>query len=231
MIHKISNTVTEDINDLLMYSLIYKYSNQSGMDKDLLIDEFTKIYKKYNFKYSIDEFYKHNKDIDLNKIIFEHIFENIRNYLTFYPNCELLYIGIDGVPSVGKMVEQQDRRYKGYLMSLINKKLIEKHKNQLNNSNFDFTNIYNELEYLNLKLSFDKNLISPQTDFMIDFINELKKQDFKVKTVISDFNEKGEGEKKIVKYIKLHSKIDDRIVIYSPDADMIIMTMIFMTVV
>jgi len=226
MIHKISNTVTEEINDLLMYSLINKYSNQSGMDKDLLIDEFSKINKKYNFKYTIGEFYKHVKDIELNKIIFQKIFEDIHNYLTFYPNCKLLYIGIDGVPSVGKMVEQQDRRYKGYLMSLINKKLIEKHKYQLNNSNFDFTNIYNEFEYLNLKLSFDKNLISPQTDFMIDFINELKKQDFKVKTIISDFNEEGEGEKKIIKYIKLHSGLNDRIIIYSPDADMIIMTMI-----
>jgi len=226
MIHKISNTVCEHINDLLVYSLIYKYSNKSGMDKDLLIDEFNKINKIYKFKYAIEEFYKRIKDIDLNSLIFNHIFEDIRNYLTFYPNCELLYIGIDGVPSVGKMVEQQDRRYKGYLMSLINKKLIEKHKNQLNNSNFDFTNIYNELEYLHLKISFDKNLISPQTDFMIDFINELKKQDFKVKTIISDFNEEGEGEKKIIKYIKKYSNKNDRIIIYSPDADMIIMTMI-----
>jgi hypothetical protein len=124
------------------------------------------------------------------------------------------------------MVEQQDRRYKGYLMSQINKKLKEKYKYQLNNSNFDFTNIYNELEYLDLKLSFDKNLISPQTDFMINFINQLKKQDFKLKTIISDFNEAGEGEKKIVKYIKLNSNKDDKIIIYSPDADMIIMSMI-----
>ena len=226
MIHKISNTVTEHINDLLLYSLIYKYSEESGMNQDLLLDEFNIINMIYKFKYSIVDFYKHIKEINLNNIIFETIFDDIRNYLSFYPNCKLLYIGIDGVPSVGKMVEQQDRRYKGYLMSQINKKLKEKYKYQLNNSNFDFTNIYNELEYLDLKLSFDKNLISPQTDFMINFINQLKKQDFKLKTVISDFNEAGEGEKKIVKYIKLNSKKDDKIIIYSPDADMIIMSMI-----
>ena len=226
MIHKISNTVTEAINDLLLYSLIYNYSNQSGMNQDLLLDEFNEINKIYKFKYSIGDFYKHIKEINLNKIIFETIFDDIRKYLSFYSNCKLLYIGIDGVPSVGKMVEQQDRRYKGYLMSQINKKLKEKYKHQLNNSNFDFTNIYNELEYLDLKLSFDKNLISPQTDFMIDFINLLKKEDFKIKTVVSDFNEPGEGEKKIVKYIKLNSNKDDKIIIYSPDADMIIMSMI-----
>jgi len=54
MIHKISNTVCEHINDLLVYSLIYKYSNKSGMDKDLLIDEFNKINKIYKFKYAIE---------------------------------------------------------------------------------------------------------------------------------------------------------------------------------
>jgi 5'-3' exonuclease len=226
IIHKISNTVTEHINDLLLYSLINKYANESGMNQDLLLDEFNLINKIYKFKYSIAEFYKHIKEINLNKIIFNTIFEDIHNYLSFYPNCKLLYIGIDGVPSVGKMVEQQDRRYKGYLMSQINKKLIEKYKDDLNNSNFSFTNIYNELEYINLKLSFDKNLISPQTDFMVNFITQLKMQDFKVKTIVSDFNEEGEGEKKIVKYIKQFSNKDDRIIIYSPDADMIIMAMI-----
>ena len=226
MIHKISNTVTENINDLLLYSLIYKYSDESGMNQDLLLDEYNSINKIYKFKYTIDEFYKHIKEINLYDIIFNRIFDDIRNYLSFYPNCKLLYIGIDGVPSIGKMVEQQDRRYKGYLMSQINKKLKEKYKVELNNSNFSFTNIYNELEYLDLKLSFDKNLISPQTDFMINFITQLKKQDFKLKTIISDFTEEGEGEKKIVKYIKLYSKTDDRIIIYSPDADMIIMAMI-----
>ena len=62
-------------------------------------------------------------------------YENdIRNYLSFYPKCNFLYIGIDGVPSVGKMIEQQDRRYKGYLISLINKELLLKHKNQLDNN-------------------------------------------------------------------------------------------------
>jgi dihydroxyacetone kinase-like predicted kinase len=41
---------------------------------------------------------------------------------------------------------------------------------------------------------------------MINFINELKKQDFKLKTIISDFNEEGEGEKKIVKYTETFSE-------------------------
>ena len=228
VIHKISANITNHINDLLLYSLIYKYSDQSGMNPDIVTEEFNNINKIYNFNYTVQNFHENINKINLNNLIYHHIFNDIRNYLSFYPKCNFLYIGIDGVPSVGKMIEQQDRRYKGYLISLINKQLLLKHKNQLDNKEFDMTNIYNEYEYLNMKVSFDKNLISPQTDFMLDFITQLKKENFKDKLnmVISDFNEKGEGEKKIVIHIKKYCSKDDNIVIYSPDADMIIMTMI-----
>jgi hypothetical protein len=228
VIHKVSANVTNHLNDMLMFSLIYKYSNESYMDKELCTDEYNKINKIYNIDFDINNFYKNTKSINLNHIIFDFIFKDIKDYLAFYPNCKFLYIGIDGIPSVGKMIEQQDRRYKGYLQGLINKKLIEKHKNSLDNNHFDFTNIYNEYEYLQLRFSFDKNLISPQTDFMIDFINLLKKQKFESikELVISGFDEVGEGEKKIVKYIKKFNKKDDFIIIYSPDADMIVMSMI-----
>jgi hypothetical protein len=108
----------------------------------------------------IENFYQNIAKINLNNLIYQHIFKDIRYYLSFYSKCNFLYIGIDGVPSVGKMIEQQDRRYKGYLMSLINKQVLLKHKTQLYNKEFDMTNIYNEFEYLNMKISFDKNLIS-----------------------------------------------------------------------
>jgi len=226
VIHKNSQKVINHFNDLLLYSLIYKYSEQSGMDKDIVLDEYNSIIKNYNIKYTVDNFYLNIHKVDINNIISELIFNDIKNYLLFYPNCKLLYIGIDGVPSVGKMVEQQDRRYKGYIMSKLSKILMEKYKYLLDNNNFDFTNIYNEYEYLKLKFSFDKNLISPQTDYMIEFINLLKKQNFGLNVIISDFDEIGEGEKKIVKYIKKYNKKEDKIIIYSPDADMIIMSMI-----
>ena len=226
MIHKNSQKVINELNDLLLDSLIYKYSEQSGMDKDLVIDDFNDINKLYKINIGIESFYKETNKIDVYSLISECIFSDIKKYLAFYPNCKLLYIGIDGVPSVGKMVEQQDRRYKGHIMSKISKILIEKYKYLLDNNNFDFTNIYNEYEYLQLKFSFDKSLISPQTDYMIQFINLLKKQNFGLDVIISDFDEIGEGEKKIVKYIKKYNKKDDKIIIYSPDADMIIMSMI-----
>ena len=228
VIHKVSANICNHLNDLLLYSLIYKYSEQSGMNQDIVTEEFNTINKIYNFNYTVVNFHQNITKININNLIYHYIFNDIRNYLSYYPKCNFLYIGIDGVPSVGKMIEQQDRRYKGYLMSLINKQVLLKHKTQLDNKEFDMTNIYNEYEYLTMKVSFDKNLISPQTDFMLDFIIQLKKENFKDKLnmVVSDFNEKGEGEKKIVIHIKKYCSKDDNIIIYSPDADMIIMTMI-----
>jgi 5'-3' exonuclease len=234
IIHKVSANVIIDLNDLLLYSLIYKYSNFNGMDKEMLEMDYNDLIKKYDVlkKYKINDLYRNVEFIKnklLNNIIFDEIFKDIKYNLSFYPNCKFIYIGIDGVPSVGKMIEQQDRRYKGFMMSKISGLLKEKYKNDLNNSKFYYANLYNEYEFLNLKFSFDKNLISPCTDFMVDFINELKKQKFGegVKIIISDFNEKGEGEKKIIVHIKKNCNVEkDNIIIYSPDADMIIMSMI-----
>jgi hypothetical protein len=234
IIHKVSANVVFDLNDLLLYSLIYKYSNFNGIDKEMLEIDYNDLIKKYDVlnKYKINDLYRNVEYIKnklLNNIIFDEIFKDIKYNLSFYPNCKFIYIGIDGVPSVGKMIEQQDRRYKGYMMSKISGLLKEKYKNDLNNSKFYYANLYNEYEFLNLKFSFDKNLISPCTDFMVNFINELKKQKFNVdsEVIISDFNEKGEGEKKIIVHIKKNCNIEkDNIIIYSPDADMIIMSMI-----
>jgi 5'-3' exonuclease len=221
IIHKVSANVVIDLNDLLLYSLIYKYSNFNGMDKEMLEMDYNDLIKKYEVlqKYKINDLYRNVEYIKnklLNNIIFDEIFKDIKYNLSFYPNCKFIYIGIDGVPSVGKMIEQQDRRYKGYMMSKISGLLKEKYKNDLNNSKFYYANLYNEYEFLNLKFSFDKNLISPCTDFMVDFINELKKQKFSIgsEVIISDFNEKGEGEKKIIVHIK--KKTDDYVFLHRP---------------
>ena len=225
IIHKVSNNIANKLNDLLLYSLIYKYSDKSYMDKDILVTEYAHTNKFFEFEFTVQNFYENVKNVNLVDIVIKHIIDDIKTYLSFYPACKFLYIAIDGVPSVGKMIEQQDRRYKGYIMGAIQNKLREKYYQQLNIKNFN-NNLYNELEYMELKFSFDKNTISPETKFMVKLVNILNNYDFKFKTIISDFNEPGEGEKKIIKHIKKELTQSDKIIIYSPDADMIIMTMI-----
>jgi 5'-3' exonuclease len=146
IIHKVSANVISDLNDLLLLSLIYKYSNFNSMDKDMLTDDYNDIIKnkKYDIlkQYKINDFYKNVDFIKyklLNHIVYDEIFKDIEYNLSFYPNCKFIYIGIDGVPSVGKMIEQQDRRYKGYIMGFINNLIKEKYKNELNNTKFYYT--------------------------------------------------------------------------------------------
>ena len=47
MIHKNSQKVINHLNDLLLDSLIYKYSEQSGMAEDIVLDDFNDIIKLY----------------------------------------------------------------------------------------------------------------------------------------------------------------------------------------
>jgi len=115
--------------------------------------------------------------------------------------CNKVYISLDGVPTLPKILEQKRRRFIGDFMELL-------------------------LSKYSLPFSFNKSLISPGTKFMNKVIDYLKKEDYPVETIISDVYEKGEGEFKILDYIS-KNKLDD-IIIYSPDADLIILGMILM---
>lgn len=125
---------------------------------------------------------------------------------------EDLYMAIDGVPTMAKMYEQKKRRYMGAIVSNLSTKVKR-------------------------PFSWSKNNISPGTNFMKRLQNSLHSKDFnnmvnKVcknikKIKISDTTYPGEGEMKIINYIK-KNKIDlkENICVYSPDSDMIILLLI-----
>jgi 5'-3' exonuclease len=128
----------------------------------------------------------------------------------FNPNkIKTVYIGIDGVPSKAKMIEQKHRRYMGYYLAL---------KKQATSK-------------------WSKNNISPGTKFMHEMGNSLASDEFKQEVsavapnmkayVVSDIYEFGEGEMKIVDYINEHQL--DNLTIYSPDADVILLGMLLHT--
>jgi 5'-3' exonuclease len=184
---------------------------------------FSSIYKEFNIIKNINKPYpKYNCDhflIDFNSIIhtitsieknldYQNIFNQIEKYLnnlTDIVNCKNLYIAIDGVPTLAKMLEQKKRRY---LAEIINNIIISK----------------------NVKIEdhFDKKLISAGTEFMTKLVEHLKQikikkkpLGFNINITISDFNEDGEGEMKIIKYIEKNN-LDD-VFVYSPDSDMILL--------
>ena len=112
-----------------------------------------------------------------------------------YTNVEdLLYIAIDGIPPKGKMKQQRMRRYKS---------------------------VFENKQW-------NTNAISPGTYFMEKLnytIREwIKDNNFDFKIIFSDSNERGEGEHKILQYIKNNNV--DKSVIYGLDADLIMLSLV-----
>lgn len=141
------------------------------------------------------------------------IFEEIVKYtITVAEMCkpsELLYIAVDGVAPRAKIQQQRKRRY----MSAYRTHNI---------------NAFKGTHGLPVS-TWDSNCITPGTKFMTELDSYLKNyfaaQNMGYMNIVSGHTEAGEGEHKIIKYIKDnndHNKVD---VIYGLDADLIMLSL------
>ena len=79
---------------------------------------------------------------------------------------------------------------------------------------------------LEKKGQWDTNAISPGTFFMNRLNDSLDKYEYRdIQIITSNSSERGEGEHKILHYLK-NNKIDDKIVIYGLDADLIMLSLV-----
>lgn len=164
----------------------------------------------------------------LNKIIQSGVKRYVINMLTNYVNPKqltLLYIAIDGVPSKSKMLKQKQRRYMGTVASLTKQRIFNKHSKTLSQHHKQ------RHTYEINKIHWDTSNITPGTEFL-DQINTLfNSTEFEVAVkdicpnlsqyILSGPYEPGEGENKIVEYMKKQkaSHNDHTHTIYSPDSD------------
>jgi 5'-3' exonuclease len=122
------------------------------------------------------------------------------------------YISIDGVAPRAKMVQQRSRRYK----SVFYKELIQKKEKELN---IESKNIWDPAPN-----------ISPGTEFMEKLQNKIKyhlsTHYFKYKTFLNDCYNIGEGEHKFLHLLRNLKNVQNNIVIYSPDGDMISLSLL-----
>ena len=231
IIHKISAQTTSDLNYLYKILLI-----SSNYPSQKLINFFKNKYSQYEsiFHLSIDFIHTPSgilqlindlKQIDPNTIIIYQIIKTIEFYISQINNLQLIYISIDGVPTISKIMEQRHRRYIG---EIINNKIVK----QINNYDFPKNHTeeypYDFIEYNKTKFTFLKLNISPGTTFMKKLIKSIKNHTFPVNIQINDDTISGEGEYKIINFIRMYSNlfINKKITIYSPDSDMILLSSI-----
>ena len=144
---------------------------------------------------------KDTNDSDLDEYIINSCLLYTRYILNIIkPKC--VYIMVDGVAPRAKINQQRERRYKSHFFK------------ELNN---EISDVY-----------WNSNKITPGTPFMDKLTNSLYKFEKDTtdlcKVVISDSNKCGEGEHKMLSFIK-NIDINDDICIYGLDADLIMLSL------
>ena len=135
---------------------------------------------------------------NIDSLIIDEVVKYV-NTLIELVDCNLIYMAIDGVPTFPKILEQKRRRFIGNFID----QLVSKDS---------------------LQPTFNKISITPGTKFMTQLVNRLNNETFPIKTIVSGYDDTGEGEFKILDFISERNIKD--FIIYSPDADLIILSMI-----
>merc|ERR1712227_303862 len=160
------------------------------------------------------EYNKNNLDI----IIIYYLIDFLEHKMKI-TQADFVYISIDGVPSVGKMTEQRQRKFMGKFEKFFKKKRLEEmEEERMKKQDTNFQNISNT-NSSSQNVSWDKTNISPGTSFMKTLEEILKHKFNEPKYIISGSNEPGEGEHKISQHIKNYRNSNDIIYIFSPDND------------
>lgn len=202
-VHKASERVVSQLNVELMANL---YNERiKAFDLELLP-------QATQWRESVDQI---GYDQNLKKRIIKEIIRSVDAKISVASNAKIIYLALDGIPEMSKVMEQKNRRSIGFTITKVEESIDERYNNS------DILNHYNKL-----KFKFDRSEISAYTNFMDDIVNELKqkyKNNEKVK--ISGVSEYAEGEKKIMQELLTLDSItkDDVILILSPDADVILL--------
>ena len=141
--------------------------------------------------------------------IFESIIDYVDNIVKICDPKKLLYIAVDGLAPLAKQVQQRKRRY----LSIFRNNIINEYKKR------------NNISYS----SWDSNCITPGTDFMkrLDkyLTNYYATKRYTCDIIFSGHNEEGEGEQKIIKYIRNFDQ-ENIDIIYGLDADLIMLSLL-----
>ena len=223
IIYLISNKTEKELNYYL-YSIIINSK-----------DEFClKVEREYNINLnSLDEFKNYFTQELVDSIIKFKIYEYIKNLCKTLNNndnnnddnnIKELFISFDGTPTMSKIAEQRRRKYTSYILSCMRKNIYEKYKDTIDESRKIYYDNVISFGKKNQWYGHIQDIYNNIDSF--EYKNELKNICKKLKDItISSSYEFGEGEKKILEHI-IHNKKSGSYVIFSPDADTILLSLI-----
>jgi len=203
--------------------LLKKYRNTHFSDPNFI---FQHLFMDYNaFIYpSLDAFFKQTSYEAFGKLSVSKREQAVANFvvertIAFVNEIKpekLLYIAFDGPAPRSKMKLQRDRRYKSI---------------KLEEYFAELKKIYN-IEEKKPSSLWNSASLSPGTSAMEKIAKGLKtaakKNKFmggKIMVIIDDTNLPGEGEHKILNFIRYLKNLKDRVCVYSPDADVLILSL------
>ncbi len=155
----------------------------------------------------------------------EQIWELIENYINDMiekVKPEVLYVAIDGVAPIGKILQQRQRRYR-YLfdrtMKVSNEEQIQETKFNVKSNGI-----------LEPEIPISSIELTPGTDYMERIHQSMEKYMGKlgnrgIKYIYSSYHEEGEGEHKLLQYIRKNISKDDGVIIYGLDADLLFLSL------
>ncbi len=142
---------------------------------------------------------------DFESSLISETVKGLINLVNIVKPTKLLYIAMDGPPPRAKMIQQRSRRYKSLKEAEFIKELEKKYSIKIPRSKWN------------------KNAISPGTVFMSKLSKEIMNSSFRriEEIIFSSDLVSGEGEHKLMPHLK-----EGINVIYSPDADMIVLSVL-----
>lgn len=232
ILYNVTSVVEEETGLLLCHMIYYP---QKFKKNEFCMN----LAKKYDYDLqtaTIESYVEHFNGIKsyIDQIIIEqvkkYIVEEILSLLDANV-LEYIYISFDGIPTMAKIIEQKHRKYMGFLISDLQKKIYTKYNNSLSTKRKIVTE--NKYKYDRGKLVTWSSFMTKMNDALCDQLwqMQIKKIYKKINETgieVSGPSQPGEGEGKIMDKIIMdysHGK-KGKYLIVSPDADLILLALI-----
>jgi 5'-3' exonuclease len=146
-------------------------------------------------------------------LLIQHVLAYIKQMTKIVAPTESIYIAVDGVAPMAKIKQQRARRFK----SMINAREEAQIRAEAKGVPYD----------PDATPRWDSNAITPGTDFMKRLATALREFSYAgVRVIVSPADEPGEGEQKIMEWVRKQSASLTDIAVYGLDADLIVLALL-----